>query len=56
MSCEWESKSLTFIVEKRGEKKSAFLTMRGPVHETQCIENMDKHFLGVPRLSVSGSI
>jgi len=30
--------------------------MRGPVHETQCIENMGKHFLGVLRLSVSGSI
>ena len=30
MSCEWESRSLTFIVEKRGEKKFAFFTMRGP--------------------------
>lgn len=44
------------IVEKRGEKKFAFFTMRGPVHETQCIKNKDKHSLGVPRLSVSGSI
>ena len=26
------------------------------MHETQCTENMDKHFLGVPGLSVSGSI